>query len=582
MGFLFKKAKHRQNLRDLEAALDLREKTLSAAEAALSQQQKSLMDQENQILERAAESARREHELSNRETALNQLQNRLNARQRQIDSQQIAAKAAAVELEGLLAEIQSRREELGALVDLPPLSPTFNYGLFSGIPLAEAVWHCDYENNSRLHAALKERITFSGKLFGRFLALSPSGHSYTVTLTGCTCPDFQFRKIPCKHMYALAVQFGWLAHSREEQIREQLSVLEKEQTRNSKALAHLQTERERMDSERRKLDEAHKTLDSQKSDFQRLMLDAPMTFPWLSEAIADYQVLQDKESAKELRQRHPPARRAADQVRRLAKEKRDLLIEYKTSQYRLHMYEAAAPWLSDLEASAVELKQELVEQASASTDEYDQLRAWLSHEEYTNLSDVERDQLAFDRWYKRRSKSNWEVGREYERYIGYLYEMKGYRVIYYGAMNGFADLGRDLIAKRGNDVVIVQCKRWAREKVIHEKHVFQLYGSSIDYSIRHPEDNVVGMLFSTCPLSDMAKEYAAQLGISYDTTIAYDSDYPKIKCNISRTGRKIYHLPFDQQYDRVQIDMQKGEFYASTVQEAADAGFRHAFRWRGT
>ena len=42
---------------------------------------------------------------------------------------------------------------------------------------------------------------------------------------------------------------------------------------------------------------------------------------------------------------------------------------------------------------------------------------------------------------------------------------------------------------------------------------------------------------------------------------------------------KIYHLPFDQQYDRTIIGDQKGEFFAWTVQEAVDKGFRRAKKY---
>ena len=44
---------------------------------------------------------------------------------------------------------------------------------------------------------------------------------------------------------------------------------------------------------------------------------------------------------------------------------------------------------------------------------------------------------------------------------------------------------------------------------------------------------------------------------------------------------KIYHLPFDQKYDVTKID-KKGEFYAMTVREAEEAGFRRSFRWYGS
>jgi hypothetical protein len=55
-----------------------------------------------------------------------------------------------------------------------------------------------------------------------------------------------------------------------------------------------------------------------------------------------------------------------------------------------------------------------------------------------------------------------------------------------------------------------------------------------------------------------------------------------IKCNINQTtGEKIYHLPFDQQYDRTRIIISKGECYASTVSEAESKGFRRAFRFSG-
>ena len=55
-----------------------------------------------------------------------------------------------------------------------------------------------------------------------------------------------------------------------------------------------------------------------------------------------------------------------------------------------------------------------------------------------------------------------------------------------------------------------------------------------------------------------------------------------IKCNINQTtGEKIYHLPFDQQYDKCIITPETGEFYAMTVAEAEEAGFRRAMRWKG-
>ena len=54
-----------------------------------------------------------------------------------------------------------------------------------------------------------------------------------------------------------------------------------------------------------------------------------------------------------------------------------------------------------------------------------------------------------------------------------------------------------------------------------------------------------------------------------------------IKCKNSK-DEKIYHLPFDQQYDRVQIHTFQGDCYVSTAKEAERLGFRHAYKWKGS
>lgn len=48
-----------------------------------------------------------------------------------------------------------------------------------------------------VHIDLKAKTgTFAGS----------EGGQYHTTLSGCTCPDFQKRKVPCKHMYYLAIK----------------------------------------------------------------------------------------------------------------------------------------------------------------------------------------------------------------------------------------------------------------------------------------------------------------------------------------------------------------------------------------
>lgn len=214
--------------------------------------------------------------------------------------------------------------------------------------------------------------------------------------------------------------------------------------------------------------------------------------------------------------------------------------------------------------------------------EYDRSRDWLSKEEYQSLNSIERNQLALDRYKASHNKSKWQIGRDYEMYVGYKYTQKGYIVDYFGSYMGLEDLGRDLIAKKEDKILIIQCKYWSEKKLIHEKHITQLYGTVASYCIENDilDCNVIGLLITNTELSETAKKMAKYLKIEYVENFK-KGDYPCIKCNINYKDNgisKIYHLPFDQKYDVTKIT-NKGEFYAMTVQEAEEAGFRRAFKW---
>jgi hypothetical protein len=194
---------------------------------------------------------------------------------------------------------------------------------------------------------------------------------------------------------------------------------------------------------------------------------------------------------------------------------------------------------------------------------------------------MERNQRALERYWKAK-KTKWQVGRDYERYVGYLYEQDGYDVAYYGIEKGLEDLGRDVIAAKDRRIDVVQCKRWSAERTIHEKHIFQLFGTVTAFRIDNPGATVAGRFVTTTKLSDRARAFAERLEIRVDEQFAFDESYPCIKCNVSMAdGEKIYHLPFDQMYDATVVHAERGEFYARTVKEAEDAGFRRAYRWHG-
>ena len=304
---------------------------------------------------------------------------------------------------------------------------------------------------------------------------------------------------------------------------------------------------------------------------------------------ADFETSIFEKDEHYLRYKPHPAASAADKVKEIRNQYKTTLFESKQMLYKYEFLLSVFPELKDSfedEEALINIKDQY-----ASLDDYndnrDHVRDWLTEEEYRKLSVDERNQRALDR-YKTRKKSNWEIGIEYELYIGYLLRegkkpFEGrWHVIQFGEKKGVEDLGRDIIADRiGFDgkrtVYVIQCKRWSEQRTVHENAICQLYGTTIEYKIKHRElllYNFVPVFITTTDLSDMAKEFAKQLGVVVMKIPM--GDYPLIKCNINN-GEKIYHLPFDQQYHRTDIS-KDGEFYAMTVKEATDKGFRRAMK----
>lgn len=326
-----------------------------------------------------------------------------------------------------------------------------------------------------------------------------------------------------------------------------------------------------------------KKVQDDKQAIETLAKEKSLGFPWLAQAYADHFHLQDMKTASSLEHKSHPAKKAAATTCEIAAERRKAEKLWRVLKYQLEYYETLFPWLVEFTGEGLDdLVRQLSEEkseASAPSDE-DPARHWLTQAEYNSLTTAEKYQLALERYWEKK-KTKWELGRDYERYIGYQYESKGCQVRYQGIVEGFADLGRDLIAAKDNTVEIVQCKYWSQYKTIHEKHIFQLYGTVVAYKIDHPSERVSGVFVTSTALSERAKLFANALGVSVREQVALQR-YPCVKCNVSRrNGAKIYHLPFDQQYDRTIIEDERSECYVATVREAETLGFRRAFRWRG-
>lgn len=317
-------------------------------------------------------------------------------------------------------------------------------------------------------------------------------------------------------------------------------------------------------------------VDNAKATLMNMLKGTRQTHPEFAQQVADIQYMLDIERSAALLRKERPAIKAAEEVKRIADERRKLLSENRQLQYQLNFYEKLFPWLEEFKEIPPD---EAISSATGSYgSEYDAVKKWLSPEEYQKLSTVEKFQLALDRW-ENRKKSDWDVGIEYERYIGYKLETQGYKVTYTGATTGVKDMGRDLIASKNGETLVIQCKRWAKEKTIHEKHIFQLYGSVAVLATEHPDKRYKAVFVTTTTLSDVARKCATYCGITVVENCPIGK-YPLIKCNQNHDGVRIYHLPFDQQYDKVVIPKNRQSCYAWTVEEAEGLGFRHAYRWK--
>lgn len=310
-------------------------------------------------------------------------------------------------------------------------------------------------------------------------------------------------------------------------------------------------------------------------------------FPWLSNAIAEFNDYFDADIEEYLRQKNHKAIKSANIVNEIRREKKLLTKELNITKNYIKYYESLFPWLrdyidEDLDEILLKLRRGKPEE-----DGDDPVKTIIGDIKYNKLNSVERNQLALDMYIKSR-KSNWQIGREYERYIGYLYQKDGYSVEYIGIEKGLEDLGRDLICRKGLEIEIVQCKYWNSNKLIHEKHINQLYGTTVMYKIEESKltGNKTIFNYSITPkfiTSTKLSETAIKFAEALDVKVIQEkplNEYPRIKCNVNSKEEKIYHLPFDQQYDRT-IIRNKGEFFASTVKEAEEMGFRRAFKWKG-
>src|SRR3989338_5318661 len=99
---------------------------------------------------------------------------------------------------------------------------------------------------------------------------------------------------------------------------------------------------------RKKLNEHSEQVRRDKDEIQKIAKQKSMGFPWLAEAYADYFALKDEKLEKYLKDKKHPAYTAAENVRIIKNQKRELLKENKIVRYKIKYFEKLFPWLSEL------------------------------------------------------------------------------------------------------------------------------------------------------------------------------------------------------------------------------------------
>ena len=345
-----------------------------------------------------------------------------------------------------------------------------------------------------------------------------------------------------------------------------------------------------------KIEIAKNDLEESKKSLELLKEEQSEGNPYLARVIAEFYHYRDNKVADYLKNKKHPASKASQTVKEYASENRELRKKFKITYNRIKLYEEIFPFISDIEPEDIDFILKQKKQKNNISESADPVRQYVP--EYDKLNEEERNQRALNRYLKSK-KSNWEIGKLYERYVGYLYEQKGYRVEYIGIEKGFEDLGRDLICRNGKETLVVQCKYWASYKEIREAHINQLYGTTVKHFIDefknrskkmqntlfpdlliNGEVNIKPVFFTSTKLSKTAEDFAGALGIQIIKEHPFDQNYPMIKCNLnSQTNDKIYHLPIDQQYDNVLMQNEE-RVYVKTVKEAMELGCRRAYRWK--
>ncbi len=276
-----------------------------------------------------------------------------------------------------------------------------------------------------------------------------------------------------------------------------------------------------------------------------------------------------------------PSYKSADYVREIKTDYKELQVKNKKLELLLSQF-------ADEKEDEITEKEKEVN--SFNTEDIAYKYSKIEREEWKKLPYIEKLDLIVQR-YKEKWKNKLNIGLEFERYCGYLYEKNGYTVEYNGILKGKSDGGIDLIAIDKDKKLYIQCKYWSANKQIRENTITQLFGSALKMAIDEGEnynsfieklnsEKIRIILLTKTELSEDAKSFCKKLNILYKENIEINSDYPIIK-GVSGE-EKIFYIPTDLQYDNIKYKSTYKEYERfKTCKDAERSGYRHCYKWKG-
>ena len=191
----------------------------------------------------------------------------------------------------------------------------------------------------------------------------------------------------------------------------------------------LTEENNSLKTENEELKQFKNTVISFQQDFINASASNLNVIPYMSSILADYETYSIEILAKKLDWGSSVERaKKVMSIREIRSTTQQMIERNLEAKYQLEYLLELFPNLQDIiETDYNALPIIKIEELS----EYDRSRDWLSKEEYQSLNSIERNQLALDRYKASHNKSKWQIGRDYEMYVGYKYTQKGYIVDFF-------------------------------------------------------------------------------------------------------------------------------------------------------